>query len=407
MTPPAPAVGIPFSEPSDLPDAVSCAGAKPVPLRLPAALPPGGIALAREWTADATEISCAGTELDALLLASRRPEELFGMLLAAARLDLPAVCAPPPGTPLAAAVAALGFGPLSGGAAELAAGISSGGGPRPGGLLDNFSLANALRVGVAAGGGPELLVHLSALAREADVVGFPQMVRVLAPETPASDPAWTREHGVPALLASLGAGLHDVPTIDGPLKEGLPLPSAVPEEHHRLLFVRARASGAEVICRVRAGAGDVVAGECRVFGSEGAAVQAVLAEEVPERAVLVVDGCGPRGGPGLLRLDALGAALREAGLRPPVVTDGLPPAGVEGTWACMFAPEAAMGGVIGRLRDGDTLRISLEEGRIRAGVGAEELAQRETRRSLDRAGAGYAARYSRGALPGLEGAGFG
>ena len=406
MTPPAPAVGIPFSEPSDLPDAVSCAGAKPVPLRLPAALPPGGIALAREWTADATEIYCAGTELDALLLASRRPEELFGMLLAAARLDLPAVCAPPPGTPLAAAVAALGFGPLSGGAAELAAGISSGGGPRPGGLLDNFSLANALRVGVAAGGGPELLVHLSALAREADVVGFPQMVRVLAPETPASDPAWTREHGVPALLASLGAGLHDVPTIAGPLKEGLPLPSAVPGEHHRLLFVRARASGAEVICRVPAGAGDV-AGECRVFGSEGAAVRAVLAGEVPEGAVLVVDGCGPRGGPGLLRLDALGAALREAGLRPPVVTDGLPPAEVEGTWACMFAPEAAMGGVIGRLRDGDTLRISLEEGRIRAGVGTKELTQRELRRSLDRAGAGYADRYSRGALPGLEGAGFG
>lgn len=406
MTPAAPAVGIPFFEPSDLPDAVSCAGAEPVPLRLPAALPPGGVALAREWTADATEISCAGAGLDALLLASGRPEELFGMLLAAARLDLPVVCAPPPDTPLAAAVAALGFGPLSGGAAELAAGVSSGGGPRPGGLLDNFSLANALRAGVAAGGGPELLVHLSALAREADVVGFPQMVRVLAPETPASDPAWTRERGVPALLASLGAGLHDVPTVAGHLREGLPLSSAAPEEHYRLLFVRARASGAEVICRVPAGAGDV-AGECRVFGSEEAAVRAVLTGVVSEGAVLVVDGCGPRGGPGLLRLDALGAALREAGLRPPVVTDGLPPAEVEGTWACMFAPEAAIGGVIGRLRDGDTLRISLEEGRIRAGVGTKELAQREPRRSLDRAGAGYAARYSRGALPGLEGAGFG
>ncbi|HEV2745430.1 MAG TPA: dihydroxy-acid dehydratase, partial [Rubrobacter sp.] len=265
---------------------------------------------------------------------------------------------------------------------------------------------NALRAGVAAGGGPEVLVHLSALAREAGVVGFPQMVRVLAPETPASDPAWTREHGVPALLASLGAGLHDVPTIAGALKEGLPPSSAVPEEHHRLLFVRARASGAEVICRVPAGGGDV-AGECRVFGSEGTSVRAVLAGEVPEGAVLVVDGCGPRGGPGLLRLDALGAALREAGLRPPVVTDGLPPAEAEGTWASMFAPEAAMGGVIGRLRDGDTLRISLEEGRIRAGVGTKELAQREPRRTPDRAGAGYAARYSRGALPGLEGAGFG
>ena len=406
MRPPAPAVGIPFFEPSAHPDAVSAAGADPVPLRLPTARPPGGVALTREWTADATEILCAEADLDALLLASGHPEALFGMLLAAARLDLPTVCAAPPGTPLAAALAALGFGPLFGDAAGAVAGFAPDGGPRPDELLDNFSLANALRAGVAAGGGPELLVHLSALAREAGVVGFPQMVRVLAPETPASDPAWTREYGVPALLASLGDGLHDAPTVTGRLGEGRPAVPVAPEEHHRLLFVRARASGAEVVCRVPAGAGDV-AGECRVFGSEVAAVGAVRAGEVPDGAVIVVTGCGPRGGPGLARLDALGAALREAGLRVPVVTDGLPPASAEGTWACLFAPEAAMGGVIGRLRDGDPLRISLGEGRIRTGVGTRELAEREPRAFPDRAGAGYAARYARTALPGLEGAGFG
>ena len=405
MTPPAPVVGVPFSEPSDHPDAVSAAGAEPAPLRLPQATPPGGVALAREWVADVTEVSCADAGLDALLLASEGPEELFGMLLAAARLDLPAVCAPPPGTPLAAAVVALGFGPLSGDAAGAVAGIALDGGPRPGELLDNFSLANALRAGVAAGGGPELFVHLSALAREAGVVGFPQMIRVLAPETPASDPAWTRENGLPALLASLGDGLHDVPTVAGRLKKGLPVAPARPE-NHRLLFVRARASGAEVVCRVPAGAGEV-AGVCRVFGSEGAAVRAMRAGEAPEGTVLVVNGCGPRGGTGLLRLDALGAALREAGSPLPVVTDGLPPADASGTWACMFAPEAAMGGVIGRLWDGDTLRISPEEGRIRTGVGARELAGREPYGATDLGGAGYAARYARAALPGLEGAGFG
>ena len=186
LSPPAPAVGIPLSGSSSLPDAVSAAGAEPVSLRLLAARPPGGVALAREWTADLAEVVCDGAGPDALLLASERPEELFGMLLAAARLDLPAVCAAPPGTPLAAVVAALGFGPLSGDAAGVAARLASEGGPRPGGLLDNFSLANALRAGVAAGGGPELLVHLSALACEAGVVGFQLMVRVLATETPAS-----------------------------------------------------------------------------------------------------------------------------------------------------------------------------------------------------------------------------
>jgi dihydroxyacid dehydratase/phosphogluconate dehydratase len=76
----------------------------------------------------------------------------------------------------------------------------------------------------------------------------------------------------------------------------------------------------------------------------------------------------------------------------------------------MFAPEAAMGGVIGRLQDGDALRISLEENRIRTGVGAKELAERELRgfpAGTAAAGAGYAARYALNALSGLEGAGFG
>ena len=403
---PTPGVGIPFFEPSAHPDAVFAAGAEPVPLRLPTARPPGGVALAREWVADATEVSCAVSDLDALLLASESLEELFGMLLAATRLDLPTVCAPPPGTPLAAAVTALGLAPMSGDAADVTVELASNDGLRPGELLDNFSLANALRAGVAAGGGPELFVHLSALAREAGVVGFPQMIRVLAPETPASDPAWTQENGVPALLTSLGDSLHDVPTVVGRLKEGLPSVSVAPNEHHRLVFVRARASGAKVVCQVPTGTADV-AGECRVFGSEGGAVRVVRGREVPDGTVLVVNGCGPRGGAGLLRLDALGAALREAGLRTPVVTDGLPPADATGTWACVFTPEAAMGGVIGRLRDGDVLRLDLEGGHIRAGIQAGELEAREPFEAAGRAGAGYAARYGRSALPALEGAGFG
>lgn len=403
---PTPGVGIPFFEPSAHPDAVFAAGAEPVPLRLPTARPPGGVALAREWVADATEVSCAVSDLDALLLASESLEELFGMLLAATRLDLPTVCAPPPGTPLAAAVTALGLAPMSGDAADVTVELASNDGLRPGELLDNFSLANALRAGVAAGGGPELFVHLSALAREAGVVGFPQMIRVLAPETPASDPAWTQENGVPALLTSLGDSLHDVPTVVGRLKEGLPSVSVAPNEHHRLVFVRARASGAEVVCRVPIGAADV-AGECRVFGSEGGAVRVVRGREVPDGTVLVVNGCGPRGGAGLLRLDALGAALREASLRTPVVTDGLPPADATGTWACVFTPEAAMGGVIGRLRDGDVLRLDLEGGHIRAGIQAGELEAREPFEVVEPVGAGYAARYGRSARPALEGAGFG
>ena len=366
----------------------------------------GVVALAREWVADLVEVSCASLDLDALLLHADHPDEFFGMLLAALRLDLPTVCAPPEGLSLSATLFALGLAPVVGEPANATLSLAESDGPRPRGLIDNFSLANALRVGVAAGGGPELLVHLAALAREAGVVGFDQMIRVLAPETSEVVPDWLGEHGVPALLSSLGDTLHDVPTVTGNLKENLPPAPSPPDEHARFVFVRARASGAEAVCRVRQGITEV-AGECRVFGSEEDAVLAVHDGEIADGAMLVVGGCGPCGGPGLLRLDGLGRALREAELEVPVLTDGLAPEDAVGTWISLFTPEAAAGGVLSLLRDGDSLRIDLKNGRIRTEIGASELENREPISFPDRADTRYAARYARTALPALEGAGFG
>jgi dihydroxyacid dehydratase/phosphogluconate dehydratase len=392
-------------EPSDLPDDVRAAGGEPVPLLLPPAGPLSGVALAREWTADTIGFSCAAENLDALLLTAESPEGLFGMLLAAIRLDIPAVCLPPPGTPLAAAVTALGIAPTSGDPSGAVVGVGANGGPRPGDLVENFSLANALRAGVAAGGGPEVLVHLAAVAREARVQGFSQMARVLAPETPAANPGWTKNNGVRALLASQGDDLHDIRTVDGHLRRNLPSAASTPPEHHRLVLAQARVSGAEAVCRFPADSAEP-AGECRVYGSEDAAVRAVRSGAASDGAVLVVNGCGPRGS-GLRRLEVLNAALREMGLRTPVVTDGLPPEDARGTWASLFAPEAFSGGVIGRLRDGDPLRLDLQGGRIRAGIRAGELEAREPFKPPGRTGFGYAARHARSALPALEGAGFG
>jgi dihydroxy-acid dehydratase len=376
-----------------------------VRLRLPAARPGNGVALAREWVADSLEIQCLARDLDGLLLHADRPEDYFGMLVAALRLDLPTVCARPDSLPLLATVAGLGLVSGVNGPATTAVALVERDGPSCGELVDNFSLANALRAAVAAGGGPELLVHLAALAREAGVAGFDQMIRVLAPETSEVPTEWLGDHGVPALLSALGDALHDVPTVTGNLAENLPPAPPPPEAHGRLVFVRARASGAEAVCRVRQGLAEV-AGECRVFGSEKDAVTAVHYGGIGEGTMLVVGGCGPRGGPGLPRLDGLGLALRETGLEVPVLTDGLAPEDATGTWISLFTPEATMGGVIGLLRHGDPLRVDLTGGRIRAEIRASELENREPARFPDRADTAYAARYVRSALPALEGAGF-
>ena len=376
----------------------------PVPLRLPPSVPEGGVALAREWIADLVEISCSDMDLDGLLLGASSAEELAGMLVASLRLDLPSVCAPPASTPLFAVLVALGLAPGAGDPATTAVSLTESDGRRPRGLVDNFSLANALRAGVAAGGGPEVLVHLAAIAREAGVAGFGQMMRVLTAETLEANPEWLRAYGVSGLLSSLGDTLHDTPTVAGNLKENLPPAPPALGEHARLVFIRARASGAEAVCRLSKGVTEP-AGVCRVFGSEKEAVPSVLRGEIGEDAMLVVGGCGPRGGPGLLRLDALGNSLTESGLEVPVLTDGLAPEEALGTWTSLFTPEAADGGVLGLLRDGDTLRIDLTEGRIRTGAG--EFKNREPRKLPGSKDTAYATRYARTALPTLEGAGFG
>jgi dihydroxy-acid dehydratase len=372
---------------------------------LPGTIPRGGVALKREWVADQTEVFGSPLRLDALLVGPARTGDLAGLLLAAIRFDLPTVFAPAGTQPFDIVPHALGFASSDEEPAEVVVEIARSGEPRPSDLIDNFSLANALRAGVAAGGGPELLVHIAALAREAGVAGFDQMIRVLASETPEVTPEWFREHGVPALLSWLGDTLHDVPTVSGNLKEKLPPSSPLQDEQARLVFVRARASGAEAVCRVREGVTEV-AGECCVFGSEEEAIAGVRSGEVGEGTVLVVGGCGPRGGPGLLRLDGLGYSFQEAGLEVPVLTDGLAPQDAVGTWISLFTPEATEGSVMGLLRDGDPLRIDLIEGRIRTGISASELKNREPTRFPDRANTRYAARYARTALPALEGAGF-
>lgn len=406
-----PRVGVPHVPGylSRYPDAVREAGGEPVPLELTGARPAGGVALAREWISDAAHILCAASDLDALILDAGRPEELAGLLVAAIRLNLPAVAAYREDSTFAIALAASGFVPLDLDASDAAVEVARSGKPTSPELATTFGLANALRAGLAAGAGPALIVHLSAVAREAGVAGFSRMVRVLVPESPAvANLRWLRELGAGALLAHLGDKLHEVPTVAGPLKENLSIaPPASGKPGPKLVFVEGRASGTEAVCRVPAETGEL-GGVCRVFPSEEEAARAVSDDELEPGSLIVVGGAGARGGPGILELAMLGDALEKSGITEDVAifTDGLAPDGAGGSWVSLVTPEAAVGGIIGSLRDGDTLRVDLREGRIRAGVRPEELKSREPEAFREATVAGYAARYARSALSGLDGGGF-
>ena len=325
-------------------------------------------------------------------------------------MDIPAVIARRDDA-YTAALTALGAVPLKDDTAGTVVEIAATREPRPGELVGNFSLANALRIGLSMGGGPELMVHFSAVAREGGVSGFAQMLRVLTPETPEvahPNSKWFQEQGLHRLFAHLDDDLHDVPTVTGWLKDSLPAAPPPPEESFRLVFVKGRASRTEAICRVPEGT-EEVAGECRIFLSEKEAVQAVRDDRVERGSLIVLGGYGPKGGPGLPKPGDLATTLEEAGLAEsvPVLTDGLPPDAVSGTWISLMTREAVAGGMIGRLRDGDVLRMDLLEGHIRAGTKPSEMRSREPYESPDNPNFGYAGRYTRSARTTFDGAGFG
>lgn len=390
-------------------DRVRDAGGEPLELSLPELRPAGGVALIREWIADTAEISIGAEDPDAVLVEAGHPAELAGLFLAALRLELPAVVARR-NDAYAAAFTALGAAPLKGDAAEAVVEAAANWEPRLGELVGNFSVANALRAGIAAGGGPEIMVHFSAIAREGDVSGFSKMLRVLTPETPEvarPDSTWFQEQGMERLLAYLDEDLHDVTTVTGSLKESLPSAPPDPEESFKMVFVKGKASRSEAICRAPAGTEEVT-GECRVFSSDKEAARAAQSGDLEPGNLVVVGGYGPRGAPGLMKLEELGGALEETGLAGSVavLTDGLPPDEVSGSWVSLMTPEAEANGMIGRLRDGDVLRLDLEEGRIRARMKPSEMESREPYEARDNSGAGYVGRYARSAREAFDGAGF-
>ena len=222
--------GIPDNASSGLSDRVREAGGEPVSVPAPAPPPDWGVALVREWVADTAEVALANAgavgKLDALLFDGRRPEVLAGLFTAALRLDLLTVCVSPPVEPFTVALAGLGLISLKkGDPVEVGVGAARFGFPRAGRLSGSFPLTNALRAGLAAGGGAEVMLHLAAFAHESGVHGFPQILRVVAPEAPVlcdTSSDFFAAHGAAGLLASLGSAIHDAPTVSGPLKSLLP-----------------------------------------------------------------------------------------------------------------------------------------------------------------------------------------
>lgn len=119
-------------------------------------------------------------------------------------------------------------------------------------------------------------------------------------------------------------------------------------------------------------------GRARVFDSEDDAVQAVHARNYHEGEVLIVRGEGPRGGPGMREMLGLTALIYGHGMGEKValLTDGRFSGATRGMCIGYAAPEAAVGGPLALVRDGDMIRIDARAATITLDVSEAELASR-------------------------------
>jgi len=128
-------------------------------------------------------------------------------------------------------------------------------------------------------------------------------------------------------------------------------------------------------------------GRARIFNSQDSAVDAILADEVIAGDVVVILYEGPKGGPGMQEMLYPTSYLKSQGLGKAcaLLTDGRFSGGTSGLSIGHASPEAAEGGAIGLVEEGDTIEIDIPNRKINLAISGDELAQRRT--AMDAKGA--------------------
>jgi len=266
-------------------------------------------------------------------------------------------------------------------------------------FLDRRALENAMAGVVASGGSTNGFLHLLAIAREAgvplaldDLAAISARTPVLADLLPGGRFAAEDLHragGTATLISELvrrGLVDGDAPTVDGrTLAEVAAGAAAADGEVIREVKPRGslhalRGSLAPDGCVLKLAGTERRAhtGPARVFDDEQACADAVRAGDVAPGDVLVLRYEGPAGGPGMREMLSVTSSVVGAGLGDSValVTDGRFSGATRGLMVGHVAPEAARGGPIAVVRDGDPIAIDVDAGRLDLEVPDDELARR-------------------------------
>jgi len=307
-------------------------------------------------------------------------------------------------------------------------------GLRPSHIVTRDSLENAIAAVATTGGSTNAVLHLMAIAREAGVtLGLEDFDRVsarvplLADLKPGGRFVALDLHraGGTRLVANrlLAAGLlhAEAMTVSGRTigEEAASAVETPGQEVVRPIASPLKPSGGLVIlrgnlapdgCVIKVAGHDfgTFRGPARVFDGEEAAFEAVQAGRIQPGDVIVIRHEGPKGGPGMREMLGVTGAIVGAGLGDSValVTDGRFSGATHGLMAGHVAPEAASGGPIAAVRDGDMISFDLPARALRVDITDNELAARlrECRPLAPRFVTGVMAKYARLVSSAAEGA---
>ena len=275
---------------------------------------------------------------------------------------------------------------------------------RPRDLLTRRAFENAITVVLALGGSTNAVLHLMAIAREAEVdLTLDDFDRISRSTPYISDMrpggryvmADLDRYGGVALVVQrlLRAGLlhGDTMSVNGktlaenaaamPVIDDQPVIYSAESPRSPtggLAILRGNLAPDGAVIKVAGHQEKVYQGPARVFDQEEPAFQAIQQGEINPGDVVIIRYEGPKGGPGMREMLAVTGALIGQGLGDSValITDGRFSGASHGPMVGHVAPEAAVGGPIGLLREGDIVTLDIPSRRLDAQLTEEELADR-------------------------------
>lgn len=294
-------------------------------------------------------------------------------------------------------------------------------------ILTRKAFENAIAVIMAVGGSTNAVLHLLAISRAAgdpltldDFETIRAKVPVICDLKPSGRYVATDLHkagGIPLVMKMLlehgllhgdaltitgktiTEQLADIPSEPSPDQDVIrPWDNPMYKQGH-LAILRGNLATEGAVAKITGIKNPQITGPARVFESEEACLEAILAGKIQPNDVIVVRYEGPKGGPGMREMLAPTSAIIGAGLGDSVglITDGRFSGGTYGMVVGHVAPEAAVGGTIALVQEGDQITIDAHARKLEVHVSDQDLEERKAKweRPKDRYTKGVLAKYAK------------